>query len=74
MGRTSSMHVDDGTAHKVLIRKSGGKRYYRRQWNTWEDNINMDLKYVEAGVWTVVIWLNTGLVCLVDVKMKLQVP
>jgi hypothetical protein len=41
-------------AHRILVGKPFGKRPLRKSRNRWDDNINMDLKKIEGGIWKVV--------------------
>jgi hypothetical protein len=47
--------------HRVLVRKSEGKRPLGRPRRRWEDKIKMDLQEMELGAWTGLIWLSTGI-------------
>jgi len=44
MGRESSTHGRDENEFKILVRKSEGKRPFRRPRYGWKDNIGMDLR------------------------------
>ena len=44
----------------VLVRKPEGKGLLGRPGLRWEYNIKMDLKEVEWGPWTGLIWLRIG--------------
>jgi hypothetical protein len=39
-----------GSAYKVLVRRSEGKRPLGRRRRRWRDNIKMDLQEVERGL------------------------
>ena len=40
--------------------KPEGKRLLGRPKHRWENNINMDIKEWDLGVWSVLMWLRTG--------------
>jgi hypothetical protein len=40
---------DERNAHKILVGKREGKRPLGRPKHTWEDNIKLDLRYLEWG-------------------------
>jgi hypothetical protein len=42
-----------------LVGKPEGKRQLIRHIRWWEDNVKMDLREIEWGVWTGLIWLRT---------------
>ena len=46
--------------HRILVRKSDGRRPLGRPRRGWEDNINMDLQEMERRTWTGFIWLRKG--------------
>jgi hypothetical protein len=48
-------------AYMVLVEGSG-RRPLGRPWRRWEDNLKMELKYVERA-WTGSIWLRKGGCC-----------
>jgi hypothetical protein len=47
-------------AYRALVGKPEGGRSLERPRRRWEDNIKMDLREVEWGVWTGSIWLRIG--------------
>jgi hypothetical protein len=47
-------------AYRVFIARPEGKKPLGRPRRRWENNIKKDLKDVEWGVWTGLIWLRTG--------------
>jgi hypothetical protein len=53
------MHGSNKNAYKTLVRKSEGKRPFRKSRNRWEDNNKMDLKQ-DMRLWTGLIWLGIG--------------
>jgi hypothetical protein len=51
---------ENRNAYRILVGKSEGKRPLGRQTYGWVDNIKMDLRAIEWGVWTASIWLRIG--------------
>jgi hypothetical protein len=49
-----------GDAYRVLVEKPEVKRPVGTARRRWEDNIKLDLKEVECGVWTGSSWLRIG--------------
>jgi hypothetical protein len=47
-------------AYRVLVGRPEGRRPLGRPRRRWEDNIKMDLKDLEWGAWTGLIWLRIG--------------
>jgi hypothetical protein len=46
-------------AYRVFIARPEGKKPLGRPRRRWENNIKMDLKDAEWGVWTGLIWIRT---------------
>jgi len=46
--------------YRVLVGKPEGKRRLERPRLRWEDNIKMDLRKWNVGVWTGSSWLRIG--------------
>jgi hypothetical protein len=46
--------------YKVLVGKSEGKRPLGRPRRRWEDEVRMDLRGIDLGVWIGFDWLRTG--------------
>jgi hypothetical protein len=66
----------EGTGvYRVLTEKPEGKRPLRRPRRRWEDNIKMDFRKWDVGVWTVLGWLKIdSWGAIVNVVMNLRVP
>jgi hypothetical protein len=47
-------------AYRASVGKPEGRRPLGRPRRRWEDNIKMDLREVEWGAWTGLIWLRIG--------------
>jgi hypothetical protein len=47
-------------ANKSLVEKPEEKRSLRRPRRRWEDNIKMDLREIEMGVWIRFVCLRIG--------------
>jgi hypothetical protein len=62
--------------YRVLAGKPEGKSPLARPRRRWEDNIKVDLQYVDCGVWTGSSWLRKETVgrALVNEVMNLRVP
>ena len=55
------VHMGDRRGvYRVLVGKPEGKRPVGRSRHRWEDNIKMDLKKWDVGVWTGSSWLRIG--------------
>ena len=46
--------------HSGLVRKPEGKRQIGRLRRRWEDNIMMDFRKWDVGVWTGSSWIRIG--------------
>jgi hypothetical protein len=51
---------EDVGIYKVLVGKPEGKRQLGRHRHRWEDNIKMDFRKWDVGVWTGSSWLRIG--------------
>ena len=49
-----------GGAYRVLVGKLEGKRPLRRPRRRWVDNIGMDLRRWDVGMWTGLGWPRIG--------------
>jgi hypothetical protein len=47
-------------AYNILVGKPGGRRPLGRPRRRWEDNIKIDLREIEFGVWIGFIGLRIG--------------
>ena len=59
MGGACGIYGGKETASSVLVGKPDGKRPLGRPRPTWEDNIEMYIKYVGRAL-SVLIWLRMG--------------
>jgi hypothetical protein len=50
MGRACSTHGKKWNAHRILVRRSEGKRPLGRPRRRWEDNMKVDLTEIRWGV------------------------
>jgi hypothetical protein len=48
-------------AYNILVGRPEGRRLLGRPRRKWEDNIKMDLREIEFGMWIGFIWLRTGI-------------
>jgi hypothetical protein len=62
MGGACNAYGERRGVYRVLVGKPEGKRTLGRPRSEWEDNIKMNLKEVEKGVWNESIWLRIGTV------------
>jgi hypothetical protein len=46
--------------NNILVGKPEGRRPLGRPRHRWEDNIKMDLREMDLGMWTGFIWLRIG--------------
>ena len=46
--------------YRVMVGKPEGKRPLGRPRHRWKDNIKMDLRMLDVGVWTGCSWLRIG--------------
>jgi len=60
IGRACSMYGGRRGIYRVLVGKPEGKRLLGRPRRRWEDNIKMDLKEMDLGLWTGSSWLRIG--------------
>jgi len=51
---------DTRDAYRVLAEKPERMKPLGRPRCRWRDNIKMDFRQVEGGVWNCLIWLRTG--------------
>jgi hypothetical protein len=49
---------EERVVYRVLVGKPEGKRPLGRPRHRWEDNIRMDFKKWDVGVWTGLGWLR----------------
>jgi len=52
--------VEKRGVYRILMRKPEGKRPLARSRLRWGDNIKMDLRKWDVGVWTGSSWLRIG--------------
>ena len=60
MGGACSAYGDRRGVFRVLVGKPEGKRPLGRPRRRWEDNIKMDFRKWDVGVWTGSSWLRIG--------------
>jgi hypothetical protein len=62
MGGACSADGEERGVYKVLVGKPEGKRPLGRPRRRWEDNIRMDFRKWDVGVWTGLGWfrIETG--------------
>jgi hypothetical protein len=58
-GHVARMEEGRGV-YRILVGKPEGKRPLGRSRRRWEDNIKMEFKKGDVGVWTVLSWLRLG--------------
>jgi hypothetical protein len=76
MGAACGAYGEGRGVHRVLVRKSEGKRPLGRLRRKWEDNIKMDLQKVEGGCgdWMELAQDRERWRALVSTVMNLRVP